>query len=61
MSMKKLIFILGIGLILSSCEHTINNYECKCSGTCCQAQDSTTVDEGLEPVVEQTEEVTEGN
>ena len=57
-NMKKLFFIIGAALLLSSCEHTINNYECKCDGTCCQSKDSTTVvDEGLIVPEEQTEEV----
>ena len=58
--MKKLFFIIGLGLVLSSCEHTINNYECKCNGTCCQPQDSTTVEQGLDlPEEQQTEVVAE--
>ena len=55
--MRKLIFILGISLIISSCTHTINNYECKCDGTCCQPQDSTCVVQGQDVPEEQTEEV----
>ena len=59
MSMRQLFFIIGLGLMLSSCEHTINNYECKCNGTCCQPQDSTLVEQGLDSPEEQTEFITE--
>lgn len=41
MNMRKLLFILGVTIILTSCEHTTNNYNCKCDDTCCQPQDST--------------------
>lgn len=44
--MRKLFLILGVSLIVSSCTHTINNYECKCDGTCCQPQDTTVVEQG---------------
>jgi hypothetical protein len=52
--MKKLFFILGVSLIISSCTHTINNYECKCDGTCCQPQDTTIVEQGTTVFEEQT-------
>ena len=55
--MRKLFFIIGAALVLSSCEHTINNYECKCDGTCCQPQDSTLEVQGQDVSEEQTEEV----
>jgi len=55
--MRKLFFIIGAALLLSSCEHTTNNYECKCDGTCCQPQDSTCVAQGQDVPEEQTEEV----
>jgi hypothetical protein len=55
--MRKLFFIIGAALLLSSCEHTINNYECKCDGTCCQPQDSTLVVQGQDVSEEPTEEV----
>ena len=41
MNMRKLLFILGVTIILTSCEHTTNNYNCKCDDTYCQPQDST--------------------
>jgi len=55
--MRKLFFIIGAALVLSSCEHTINNYECKCDGTCCQPQDSTLEVQGQDVSEEPTEEV----
>jgi hypothetical protein len=55
--MRKLFFIIGAALLLSSCEHTINNYECKCDGTCCQPQDSTLVVQGQDVSEEPPEEV----
>jgi hypothetical protein len=55
--MRKLFFIIGAALLLSSCEHTINNYECKCDGTCCQPQDSTLVVQGQDVSEVPTEEV----
>jgi hypothetical protein len=58
--MRNLIFILGISLIISSCTHTINNYECKCDGTCCQPQDSTCVVQGSDVLEEQTDVIEEG-
>lgn len=57
--MRKLIFILGVSLVISSCTHTTNNYTCKCDGTCCQPQDSTMVVQGSDVTEEQTEFVTE--
>ena len=58
--MRKLIFILGISLIISSCTHTINNNECKCDGTCCQPQDSIVVEQGSDVLEEQTDVIEEG-
>jgi hypothetical protein len=58
--MRKLIFILGVSLIISSCTHTINNYECKCDGTSCQPQDSTMVVQGSDVTEEQTDVIEEG-
>ena len=55
--MRKLFFIIGATFILSSCEHTTNNYTCKCDGTCCQPQDSTLVVQGQDVTEEPTEEV----
>ena len=55
--MRKLLFIIGATLILSSCEHTVNNNTCKCDGTCCQPQDSTCVVQGQDVTEEPTEEV----
>jgi hypothetical protein len=57
--MKKLFLIAGLGLMFLSCEHTINNYGCKCNGTCCQPQDSTMVEQGLDSLEEKTEVFTE--
>jgi hypothetical protein len=55
--MRKLLFILGATIILTSCEHTINNYNCKCDDTCCQPQDSTLEVQGSDVSEEQIEEV----
>ena len=60
MSMRKLFYILGVSLILSSCSHTTNNYTCKCDGTCCQPQDSTIVEQGSDVTEEQTDVIEEG-
>jgi hypothetical protein len=58
--MRKLFLIIGLGLVLSSCEHTTNTYECKCDGTCCQPQDTTCVVQGLTLPEEKTEAIEEG-
>ena len=57
MNMRKLLFILGVTIILTSCEHITYNYNCKCDGTCCQPQDSTLVVQGSD--VSEEEMVTE--
>lgn len=57
--MRKLFLIIGLGLVLSSCESTTNNYECKCDGTCCQPQDSCIVEQGKTLPEEKTEVVNE--
>jgi len=58
--MRKLFFIIALGLGLTACETNNYNCSCDCKGSCSSPSDTTCVNPDVDSVNVTTEEVMEG-